>query len=392
MAGNLLHNTAWDQSIPFLPCLATVIMVNVCGFVSAIPTARRHSILLLNSYIEFSMRIRFTSLIVLTVFYLTLAPASWQTFGLVSISVADEKPSEKNGFSKLLKREIKSTFGKAREYIESNPEAKDLDEAHRWLFTTALQHDLESEIIELAKKYSKNPQADATTRSIATQALTFGLAKSGKAKEAVELFQSQLRFARQRNGGALIDYGKQVADELRVAREFAGARKIYEEVSNKFFLNPDVRKLCENKITKLELIDEPAPEINVNDTKGATISLSDLKGKVVLIDFWATFCPPCIAELPNIKQLYSEYHDKGFEIVGISLDEDESIVARFAEQSGMTWPMIVNQQDVEALRKKYHVEKIPSLYIVNRKGQVHQYDVKGSHLRKTIEALIAEDK
>jgi peroxiredoxin len=311
---------------------------------------------------------------------------------LASSTLADEDPVSKKGFSKLLEREIRSTFGKALDYIEANPDAKDLDDAYRWVFTTALEHDLESDVIELAKQYSKNPKADSTTRSIATQTLTFGLAKTGKAKEAVELFQSQLRFVRLQNGGALIEYGKQVATELRVARQFAGARKIYEEVSNKFFLNPDVRKLCENKITKLDLIDETAPEFNVNDTKGQTVSLSDLNGKVVLIDFWATFCPPCIAELPNIKRLYSEYHGKGFEIVGISLDGDDSVVARFTEQSKMAWPQIVDQQDVEALRKKYHVDTIPSLYIIDRKGKVHQYDVKGKHLRKTIESLIADEE
>jgi thiol-disulfide isomerase/thioredoxin len=308
----------------------------------------------------------------------------------VAVAFTTSSFAQDKGFSKFLKREIKSTFVKALEYIEANPDAKDLDDAHQWVFATALEHDLESEVIDLAKQYSKNPQAASATRSMATQVLTFGLAKSGKAKEAVELFQSQLRFARRQNSGALIEYGKQVATEMRVAREFAGARKIYDEVANKFFLNPDVRKLCENKIAKLDLIDADAPEIGVSDTKGNTINLSDLKGKVVLIEFWATFCPPCIAELPNIKRLYSEYHAKGFEIVGVSLDEDESVVARFTEQSKIAWPMIVNQQDVDTLRGKYHAEKIPSLYLVSKKGKVYQYDVKGAHLRKTIETLLAE--
>lgn len=301
--------------------------------------------------------------------------------------LADDK-----GFSKLLDTETKATFVKVADYIASNPDARDLDDAYRWLFTTALSQGLESEVVDLAKQYSKNAEADAATRAIATQALTLGLAKSGRAKEAVELFMSQLRFARLQNGGAMIDYGKQVATELRVAREFAGARKIYEEVANKFFLNPDVRKLCESKIKKLDLIDEAAPEINVSDTKGAMVNLSDLNGKVVVIDFWATFCPPCIEELPNLKRLYSDYHDKGLEIVGVSLDADESIIARFAEQSKMPWRMIVNQADVEALRQKYFVDTIPALYIVSRKGNVYQYDVTGGSLRKTIETLIAEDQ
>ena len=156
-------------------------------------------------------------------------------------------------------------------------------------------------------------------------------------------------------------------------------------------MNPDVRKLCENKITKLDLIDETAPEFNVNDTKGQTVSLSDLNGKVVLIDFWATFCPPCIAELPNIKRLYSEYHGKGFEIVGISLDGDDSVVARFTEQSKMAWPQIVDQQDVEALRKKYHVDTIPSLYIIDRKGNLRWGDIKNADAEKAIQLLLKED-
>jgi thiol-disulfide isomerase/thioredoxin len=80
------------------------------------------------------------------------------------------------------------------------------------------------------------------------------------------------------------------------------------------------------------------PDFNEKDLAGEPLSIAKFKGKVVLVDFWATWCGPCRGELPNVLAAYKKYHDKGFEIIGISLDRDENALKSFIKENGMVWP------------------------------------------------------
>ena len=79
------------------------------------------------------------------------------------------------------------------------------------------------------------------------------------------------------------------------------------------------------------------PDFDEKDVTGKPVSVANYKGKVVLIDFWATWCGPCVAELPNVLKAYDKHHSKGFEIIGISLDQDQSKLTTFTKQKNMTW-------------------------------------------------------
>jgi thiol-disulfide isomerase/thioredoxin len=299
---------------------------------------------------------------------------------------ADEAPT--TTFESIIAKQTRATFDLVARYVAENGEASDAERAWQWLFLTSLEHGFETDAVELARTYIKAPNASAATRGVAQQTLAIGLAKSGKSEEAVQLFTGQLRFARFQSGGALIEFGRRLAIELQLARDFAAARHVYEEIASKFFLNADVRSLCENRIKKLDMIDQPAPAVEGSDITGGTVSLAGLEGKVVLIDFWATNCPPCLAEMPNLKQIYADHHEHGFEIIGISLDEDASIVEQFTAQTKIAWPMIVERGTVDTLRASYFVPTIPSLFIVDQSGKLHQFDVRGNDLRKVIEGLL----
>lgn len=308
------------------------------------------------------------------------------TMSTATSCFADEAPSAT--FNSIITEQTRATFDLVAKYVSENGEAVDAERAWQWLFLTSLEHGFETEAVELAQTYIKSPNASAATRGVAQQTLAIGLAKSGKSDEAVELFTGQLRFARFQSGGALIEFGRRLATELQLARDFGAARHVYEEIASKFFLNADVRSLCENRIKKIEMIDQPAPEVEGSDIKGGTISLASLEGKVVLIDFWATNCPPCLEEMPNLKQIYADHHKDGFEIVGISLDEDPSIVEQFTARAEIAWPMIVERGTVDTLRASYFVPTIPSLFVVDQSGKLHQFDVRGNNLRKVIEKLL----
>lgn len=293
-------------------------------------------------------------------------------------------------FDSIIAEQTRATFDRVARYVTENNESADVERAWQWLFLTAINHGLEAEAIDLARTYVKSADASAATRAVAQQTLAIGLAKSGKSDEAIQLFTSQLRFARFQSGGTLIEFGRRLATQLRLSRDFDAARQVYEEISSKFFLNADVRSLCDNRVEKIRMIDLPAPGIEAMDLAGGTVSLSSLQGKVVLLDFWATNCPPCIEEMPNIKQIYSVYHDRGFEVIGVSLDEDPSIVEQFTSRMDIPWPMVVDPAIVETLRASYHVPTIPSLFVIDRAGNLHQFDVRGRDLRKVVEQLMMQ--
>jgi thiol-disulfide isomerase/thioredoxin len=123
---------------------------------------------------------------------------------------------------------------------------------------------------------------------------------------------------------------------------------------------------------------------------GSQVDLSALRGKVVLLDFWATWCGPCRAELPNVLAAYRRLHDRGFEIVGISLDQDKSSLLYFTAANGMTWPQYFDGKGWQnSISSGFGIQSIPAMWLINKKGYVvttnGQADLEGQ-----IEKLLAE--
>jgi peroxiredoxin len=110
-----------------------------------------------------------------------------------------------------------------------------------------------------------------------------------------------------------------------------------------------------------------APAFNLVDVNGKTVSLADFKGKVVILDFWATWCPPCKREIPDFIQLQSEYGDKGLQIVGIALDQPAKVTA-FAKSNGMNYPVLMGTNEVAA--NYGGVEAIPTTFIIDKAGKI----------------------
>jgi peroxiredoxin len=277
-------------------------------------------------------------------------------------------------FEVILAAEQRRTFERITQYVAEHPDAADAFAARQWLLMAAQENGLEADAVGHADAVLAEPMVMEPLRTLAQQVRIIGLAKAEKSDEAVQEFAGLLRFARLSSGGPMIDFGRQFATQLRMARDFDAAREVYSQIANRFFLNSDVRGVCDNLTAKIDLVDQPAPDINVPDTAGETVDLSTLSGKVVLIDFWATNCPPCIEELPNLRELYSRHHERGFEIIGVSLDGDVSVVEAFAQRQQMPWRQIVSESDVAALREKYLVRTIPTLMIIGPDGKVAQFE------------------
>lgn len=122
---------------------------------------------------------------------------------------------------------------------------------------------------------------------------------------------------------------------------------------------------------------------------GSWIDLSQWKGKVVLIDFWATWSEPCLAELPAMKKVYEEYHDKGLEIVSISLDSQRSVLDAYLAKSPLPWPQICDGKGWQAeLAQRFHISSVPASFLIGKDGKVQATDLSGSALSKAVETAL----
>ncbi len=116
---------------------------------------------------------------------------------------------------------------------------------------------------------------------------------------------------------------------------------------------------------------KPAPSFTLQDLNGKTVSLSDFKGKVVILDFWATWCPPCVKEIPHFVEIYEQYSDREFAIVGISVDrEGIGVVKSFAQKYKVNYPILMTDGKVE---KVYgNIMSIPTTFVIDSEGKIRR--------------------
>lgn len=135
-----------------------------------------------------------------------------------------------------------------------------------------------------------------------------------------------------------------------------------------------------------------APELEFPDPEGKMRKLSDLRGKVVLVDFWASWCGPCRRENPNVTNIYSKYHDKGFEVFSVSLDSDAASWKRAIEADKLVWPNHVS--DLKKWQSKaaamYGVSSIPSTFLLDKEGRIVQRNLRGADLERAVKQLVEQ--
>jgi peroxiredoxin len=138
-------------------------------------------------------------------------------------------------------------------------------------------------------------------------------------------------------------------------------------------------------VQKELVVGKPFPDFSEKDTTGKPLSISGYKGKVVLVDFWATWCGPCRAELPNVLATYDKHHKNGFEIIGISLDQDENKLKSFTTENKMTWVQFFDGKGWgNKLAGKYGVMSIPATYLLDRNGIIIAKDLRGDDLEAAV--------
>jgi thiol-disulfide isomerase/thioredoxin len=110
-----------------------------------------------------------------------------------------------------------------------------------------------------------------------------------------------------------------------------------------------------------------------------------------MVDFWATWCGPCVAEFPNVHAAYEKYHSKGFDIVGVSLDEDRAALDGFIKDKGVAWPQYFDGKGWEnKLARQYGITSIPATYLLDQNGKIVSVGLRGSALDTELATLLSK--
>lgn len=166
--------------------------------------------------------------------------------------------------------------------------------------------------------------------------------------------------------------------------------------------NEKIQALVAKKLALAKLLESPI-EMKFTAADGRAVDVAGLRGKVVLIDFWATWCGPCIQEIPNVVAAYNQYHEQGFEIVGISFDKApdpakpnprhktaEGVLA-FAKEKGMPWPQYYDGLHWNnVFGKQYGIQGIPAMFLLDKRGMVISTNARGPKLAREIQRLLKE--
>jgi peroxiredoxin len=305
--------------------------------------------------------------------------------GLWGSAAAAEAPK---GVAALLAEHDRQLIRDLGSYIKTNPKAADLDQAYLALFERVIENDLFLDNEEPARRYLLE-RSDGAVRPMAQIVLTMARAQAGKFDEAWTCFRDLLRgLDKDDQEEFAANFADSLANAANASGEYEIARKVYEGLLQKFGTNPALLQKVKDDLARIDRVGKPAPLATVRDIQGKPVRLGDLKGKYVLIDFWATWCNPCVAELPNVQAAYAKFRDKGFEVISVSLDETVEPVVDFVKTRKMTWLQIHNATSGGDLVAAYGVTSIPATFLVGPDGTILRIELRGPALQKALRGMM----
>ena len=180
---------------------------------------------------------------------------------------------------------------------------------------------------------------------------------------------------------------------VSIAQRSTGERQkeLANEVINAPGAPPGARTLAEHVLKGTKPY-EPGKPVDIQFTAldGRQVDLAKLKGKVVLVEFWSTSCGPCVAEMPEVKAAYQKLHDRGFEVVGISLDDKESVLRRFIKEKELPWPQYFDGKGWEnKFAVRYGIFAIPTMWLVDKAGSLSSTEARFD-LERQVASLLGE--
>lgn len=185
--------------------------------------------------------------------------------------------------------------------------------------------------------------------------------------------------------------------QLRPEQHFDAYQALDKGLTEKYPNNNDIKSFhgmvqqTEMMVARTEAVKvgNEAPELILPMPNDKELALSSLRGKVVLIDFWASWCKPCRKEMPNVKRAYEKFKGKGFEIYGVSLDKDRDAWLQAISQDGLTWPQVSDLKFWQSeAAQTYAVQSIPFTVLVDKGGKIIATDLRGAELEKKLAEIL----
>lgn len=297
----------------------------------------------------------------------------------------DEPPQ---GVTAILTENDRGLLRALTAYITANPRAADIEQAYATVFQRVIANDWFLDHEALARRYL-DENAEGAVRPLAQIVATMARAQSGQYGEALANFKLLMRGL---NDPSQEEFAVNFADALAAAATKAGdyavTRQVYEVLIKQFGSNPALVQRAGAELARLELLGRAAPAFTAKDLDGKSLRSADLAGKYTLIDFWATWCGPCVTELPNIQSAYEKYHARGFDVIAVSLDETPQPLVDFVKARKLPWRQIHNATSDADLVAAFRVGSIPASFLVGPDGNVIRLELRGEALEKALETLI----
>jgi peroxiredoxin len=301
---------------------------------------------------------------------------------------AEEPASRAAGVAGILDQHDRALVRDLLAYLAAHPRAEDREQAVAVVLQKAIDHDWFEEYEPEARRYLAS-EPEGASRPLAQIVVTMARARAGRFGEALAAYRDLIDGLGQPDQEAFAaDFADTLARAATAAGEVAISRQVYEALLKPFRDSPTLRQRVNAELARLDLVGKPAPAVRVKDLDGRELSLAEYRGKYVLVDFWATWCEPCVEELPNVRAAYEAFRTRGFEIVAVSLDETPQPVAEFARGQKLPWRQVHNATCDGDLVAAFGVASIPATFLIGPDGTIIRLDLRGAELTKALASLL----
>jgi len=234
------------------------------------------------------------------------------------------------------------------------------------------------------------------------------LAQGNRLADAHKEWDDFLKQADEKHAEDVYQSGMRVAEACVDSGDVKAARQVYEAMRDRLpevvaaNQKPMVAQKLEREISPrlaaLELIGQSPAALEGKTLAGEPLDLAKYQGKVVLLDFWATWCGPCMAALPSVKEAYQTYHVRGFVVVGISLDVQKEPLEEFIKQQRIAWPQLWDNQGQAGTTnpfggpnsRRYNLTAIPATFLLDRDGRIARVNLPARGLEDAISRVLAK--
>ena len=294
------------------------------------------------------------------------------------VDAASVKPGYKYQEIKTIAKKLKQQskpenleklVGKSKAFIAAHPEYKRVDEVY-YLLGNAL---VQLERVEKGIKVFENliegyPSARYVERCLLALGLAYDkLSKHDLADAAYKKLVNHPKYGSRSQA----KFAKQLLEQDKTTR------------------NGELPKPPGARMSPRDWIGHPALDFQVTDLKGEEFSLKQYRGQVVFLDFWATWCPPCINAIPNIRKTYEKYKDQKFQVIGISLDRSIEPLKAYIEKENLGWLHYWDKSSI--VSNTYQVRGIPSTFLIDGEGVIRKTNLHGAALKTAVAKLVKEN-